>query len=201
MDSLLQEIAALPKVLGGFIYSGNKRVISSNMPAIFDKNTINTMGTLLARSKQMSSKAQLSITAIDIRYNEVVIVTRPLRQHSILVVICEPGTNRPLLDMMINMVIKDIEKSLNSGSQTVPQTGSVPEDDATLRPSIEKIKEALADAIGPIAEPIFDDCYEQWSGQGPESKKRLADLAWLICKEIGDEGLESSFMESIKAYL
>ncbi len=203
MDALLQEITALPKVLGCFLFSGKKGVTNSNMPPIFTKDTINTMGALLARSKKMGSLAKLDLEAIDIRYNETILIARPLNQNTVLVTICEPGTNRPLLDMSINMVISDISEAITTDEE---QTASSPAEsiqqaDTPLKPILAKIKEALTEAIGPIAAPVLDDCYTQWSTQGPLSKKRLPDLAWMICKEIDDKNLETTFMERIKIYL
>jgi len=202
MDTLLKEITALPKVLGCFIYSSTKGVTSSNMPPIFADNTIKVTGTLLARSKQMAHMAKLNLEAIDIRYNESMIVARPLNPDTVLVTICEPGTNRSLLDMSINLVVNDIRALLSSGQQeTAGPARPKPAAGTSLRPVIAKIKEALADSIGPIAAPVLDDCLKKWSSQGPQSKERLADLAWMLCQEIDDENLETNFMESIKRYL
>lgn len=200
MDELLREITALPKVLGCFVYSSNKGITSSSMPRIFTKNTITIIGTLLARSKQICSGAKLNMEAIDLRYNETLIVAKPLNQNSTLVTICEPGTNRALLDMSTNMVIKDISESLGSKPKTTPRTDSKSESEPSLRPIIAKIQDALADAIGPIAAPVLNDCVKKWSKLGAPSKNRLPDLAWMICKEIDDENLEASFMEKIKPY-
>jgi len=202
MDAQLQEITALPKVLGCFIHSTNKGVTSSDMPPIFSKSTIAIIGTLLGRSKKMGNMAQLNLEGIDIRYNETIIVARPLNQNTVLVTICEPGTNRSLLDMSINMVMNDIKSSLKSGQQsTAGQKESKSQPDSSLRPVLAKIKDALADAIGPIADPVLNDCYKKWSSQGPQSQKRLPDLAWIICREIDDERLEAGFMENIKKYI
>lgn len=204
MDTLLQEITALPKVLGCFIYSGNKGVTRSNMPPIFTDNAIRVMGSLLVRSKQMSSMANLNLEAIDIRYNESMIIARPLDQKTALLTICEPGVNKSLLDMSINMVINDIRAALPSGQQppaNMAGTKQKPQSDASLRPILGKINEALANAIGPIASAVLNDCLKSWASQGPQSKERLPDLAWKLCQEIDDKSLESDFMESIKQYL
>lgn len=204
MDTLLQEITALPKVLGCFIYAGNKGVTRSNMPPIFTDNAIKVMGSLLVRSKQMGSMANLNLEAIDIRYNESMIIARPLDQKTALLTICEPGVNKSLLDMSIDMVINDIRTALPSGQQpsaNIAGTKQTPQSGAPLRPILEKINGALANAVGPIAEPVFNDCFKKWASQGPQSKERLPDLAWRICQEIDDKDLESDFMESIKKYL
>ena len=204
MDTLLHEITALPKVLGCFVYSGKKGVTSSSMPPIFTKNTINVMGTLLARSKQIGTKAKLNVDSIDIRYNEIIIIAKPFDENTVLATICEPGVNRPLLDMSINMVINDVRESLSSDQPTAatpPSKTGTQEEDAVLKPILAKMHEELADAIGPIATPVIDDCLDKWATQGPKSQKRLPDLAWMICNEIDDKTLESTFMEKIKKFL
>ena len=202
MDAFLQEISALPKVLGCFLYSSKQGVTGSNLPPIFKKNTINVIGTLLARSKKMGHTAKLDLLAIDIRYNETVLVARPLNKDSVLVTICESGVNRTLMDMSLNMVIKDIKESLTSKKKkAAPPTKSKPQYDIQLKPILDQIKDSLADAIGPIAGPVLDDCYKKWSSQETPSKKRLPDLAMIICKEIDDKNLEKAFMDKIVDYL
>jgi len=201
MDALLQEITALPKVLGCFVYSGNQGVTSSNMPPIFTKNTVQIIGTLLSKPKQMGKVAKLDIESIDIRYNETVIVAQPLNNNSVLVTICEPGTNRPLLDMSIKMVLKELQQQLQPGKQSAPLSAGMDNHRlGSLKPVLAKINEALADVIGPIAKPVLTDSLKKWSGQGPQTKERLPDLAMMICKEIDDEQLEANFMDNIKQF-
>ncbi len=201
MDAHLQEITALPKVLGCFVYSMSKGVIGSKMPPIFTQNSINVIGSLLAKPKQMGEAARLNIEAIDIRYNETVIVAKPINKSSVLITICEPGTNRPLLDMSIKMVMKELQEQLQPGNQPTQQSPIQPKQSpGALRPIFAGINEALADIIGPIAKPVLTDCLKKWASQGAQSRERLPDLAIMICKEIDDDQLEATFMENIKQF-
>ncbi len=201
MDELLQEITALPKVLGCFLYSGSKGVTYSSMPPNFTEDAITVMGTLLARAKQMSKEVQLDLEAIDLRYKETIIIARPMDHSSVLVTICELGANRPLLDMSINMVINDVKEGLDTTEQVRSEKAkNKSQAESVLRPILAKLKEELTLTIGPLATPILKDCLKEWSTQGPPAQKRLPDLAMLICREIDDEILESTFMEKIKKF-
>lgn len=201
MEELLHEITALPKVIGCFLFSSSKGVTRSNMPPIFTEDAVNTIGTLLARSKQMGKDADLNIEGIDLRYNETELLAKPLDTNAVLITICEPGANKQLLDMSINMVINDIATLLESDpvASDVSKKPKLQMDPA-LKPILAKIKSELAEDIGPIAGPVLDDCLKKWSNEGQQSIKRLPDLAWMICREIDDDRLERKFMEKIKKY-
>lgn len=205
MNNLLSEITALPKILGCFVFSSAQGVTGSNMPPIFANNAIKVMGTLLARSKQMSVMAKLNLDSIDIRYNESMLVAKPLNKDTVLVMICEPGVNKSLLNMSVNMLMDDLKGFLSTTRKPVASGGASPaakpQSDPAIRPILAKIKEALADAIGPIAQPVLEDCVKKWSGNGPQNKARLPNLALLLCMEIDDERLEAGFMEKIKRFL
>ncbi len=216
MDSLLQEITMLPGVLGCFVYTGEQQIAGSKMPPIFKENSIKTIGSLLSRTIQMGSMAQLDFSSIDIKFNESLLVIKPMGKGALLVIVCEPSANKSLISMTMGMLVGDIEASMAKGiiAPSAPQTPVTPqpaaspppsqpppkeaEIDANLAPILELIKDALAMAIGPIAGPVMKDTIELWAQQGATSKENLPTLAEFLCKEINDDELEEEFMAEYK---
>ncbi len=216
MDSLLQEITMLPGVLGCFVYTGEQQIAGSKMPPIFKENGIKTIGSLLSRTIQMGSMAQLDFSNIEIKFNESLLIIRPMSKGALLVIVCEPSANKSLITMTMGMLVGDIEASMAKGiiAPSAPQTPVTPqpaaspppsqpppkeaEIDANLAPILEQIKDALAMAIGPIAGPVMKDTIELWAQQGATSKENLPTLAKLLCTEIDDDELEEEFMAEFK---
>jgi hypothetical protein len=218
MDSLLKEINMLPGVFGCFVYTGNQELAAAKLPPIFKEDTIKTMGSLLTRTVKMAAMANLDMAAIEFKFDVSLIIVKPLEQGSILVMVCEPAVNRSLINMTLGMLIGDIQAAINKGpgqAQPIPQPAvqaqavAAPppeppkkqqeaEIDDALAPILEKLKDALAYAIGPIAGQVMKDIIETWAQQGPTSRQRLPALAALLCQEINDKELEKEFMSQAR---
>ncbi len=217
MDSLLQEITILPGVLGCFVFNSEQQIAGSKMPPIFKENSIQTIGNLLNRTIQIGNMAQLDFKGIEFKYNESLLVIKPLPQQALLIIICEPNTNKSLISMTTGMLAEDIGKAMsNPMAYSAPNQPAAPksspttpasqqekptdlaEIDAELAQVLEKVKDALAMAIGPIAAPVMKDVIELWAKQGSPSLATLPALAELLCAEINDENLEKGFMTEIK---
>ncbi len=216
MDSLLQEITILPGVLGCFVFNDEQQIAGSKMPPIFKENSIKTIGNLLNRTIQIGNMAQLEFKGVEFKYNESLLVIKPLPKEALLIIICEPNANKSLISMTTGMLTEDIGKAMSNPmaysapSQPVAQDSpstttsqqekpsDLAEIDADLAQILEKVKDALAMAIGPIAAPVMKDTIELWAKQGSTSLVTLPALAELLCAEINDENLEEEFMTVIK---
>lgn len=220
MDSLLKEINMLPGVFGCFVYTGNQELAAAKLPPIFKENTIKTMGKLLTRTIKMGSMANLDMAGIEFKFDVSLVIIKPLEEGGILVMVCEPAVNRSLINMTLGMLMNDIQTAVNKGPEPAPATAQPPvhpqypsataspaestprrreaEIDATLAPVLEKFKDALAYAIGPVAGQVMKDIIETWAQQGPTSKQQLPALATLLCLEINDKELEKEFMSQVQ---
>jgi predicted regulator of Ras-like GTPase activity (Roadblock/LC7/MglB family) len=223
MDSLLKEINMLPGVFGCFVYTGNQELAAAKLPPIFKENTIKTMGNLLTRTLKMGTMANLDIEALEFKFDISLIILKPLEQGAILVIICEPAVNKSLINMTTSMLTQDIQAAINRGpaqAQTISQPtpahsqyappAAAPQPppakqevdiDAALAPVLEKIKDALAYAIGPIAGQVMLDAIDLWAQEGTTSRQTLPALATILCKEINDKRSEKEFMDQIKSLL
>lgn len=212
MDSLLQEITILPGVLGCFVYSSTQQIAGSKMPPIFRENGLKSIGSLLTRTIQIGSMAHLEFKGIEIKYNESLLIVKPLSNAAQLIIICEPSTNKSLIVMTTGMLANDLVIAMSSPGiprdranlpiretafQPPPQAKEA-EIDAELAPILEQVKDALAMAIGPIAAPVMKDTIEIWAQQEIPSLASLPALTELLCEEINDEDLVKEFLAEIR---
>jgi len=217
MDPLLQEITMLPGVLGCFVFDSKQQVAGSTMPSSFKESNTRAIGNLLARMAQIGSMADLSFREIEIKYNEFLLLTKPLPKESLLVILCEPGANKSLISITIGMLAEDITKALENPqayqaktSKPSPGTQKAPavqeeekeaEIDESLAPVLEEVRDALAMAIGPVAGSVMKEIIEIWAKQAPPSLETLPALAELLCPEIDEDALEKEFMTAMKAII
>lgn len=212
MDSLLREITALPGVFGCFVFSGERHVIGSKMPPIFRKENINSIANLLARTVQIGHTAQLDFKEIELRYNESLLMIKPLKKEALLILICEPNANKSLIAMTSGILAGEIEIAMARSLKLHPSSHSASrptetiqasqidkiETDRVLAPVLEQIQEVLAMAIGPIAGPVMKDNVEIWTNQNAPSISTLPALTKLLCTEIDDKNLEQKFIAEVK---
>jgi hypothetical protein len=219
MDPLLQEITMLPGVLGCFVYSGKQRVLlGSKMPPIFKENNLQVIGRLLTRTVQIGSMAMLLLKEIEMKYNESLLIIKPLPKEALLIIICEPNANKSLINMTTGMLAKDIAKVITQSvsappvsrqsekhplqQKQVPRKKTTPPQkatiDAKLAAILKQVTGALAMAIGPIAATVMKDTIETWANQSPPSTSSLPELTKLLCAEINEPDLEQSFKAAIK---
>ncbi len=224
MDSLLQEITMLPGVLGCFVFTNKNGIAASKMPPIFKDNSIKTIGSLLARTMQMGITAQLDFSDMEIKFNESMILVKPITKDALLVIIAEPAANKSLIVMTSGMMLADIETAMKNPSPqakappkpAAPAATSKPkaqappppqaqakeaEIDEELAPVLEELRDALALAIGPIAPPVMRDTIEVWAQQVAPTIGNLPVLSQLLCQEIDDAELEKEFMDAFKRIL
>jgi predicted regulator of Ras-like GTPase activity (Roadblock/LC7/MglB family) len=213
MDLLLQEITMLPGVLGCFVFNGKQRVLlGSKMPPIFKEKNLQAIGSLLTRTVQIGSMAMLLLKEIEIRYNESLLIIKPLPKEALLVIICEPNANKSLINMTTGMLAKDIAKVITQSVAAPPlspqatqrplQQKASPQKEAVIDDNLaailEQVKGALAMAIGPIAGPVMKDNIEIWAKQKAPSFSNLSTLTDLLCKEINNDTLEKEFTAAVK---
>ncbi len=224
MDSLLQEITMLPGVLGCFVFTNTQGIIGSKMPPIFKENNIKTIGSLLARTRQLGMAAQLDFSDMEIKYNESMLLVKPITKGSLLVIISEPNANKSLIVMTCGMMLPDLETAMKNpvaqpkAAAPIPPAPAAPqaqqqqqpppqappkeaEIGEELAPILEEMRDALALAIGPIAPPVMRDTIEIWAQQGPTTMDTLPALVKLLCEEINDAELEKEFMDEYRKIL
>lgn len=70
--------------------------------------------------------------------------------------------------------------------------------DQDLQPVLDRIEQALAGAIGPVAGMVMQDYVDKWKAAGPVVPARLSELANMLIEEIGEKELEQEFLTSVE---
>jgi len=206
MRKLLNEISVIPGVKGSCIFDKKEGPLCKDLHPNLSEDLLQTVGIHLVRLIQMGSMSNLSIKSVPFRFDKYTVVGMPLDTGAVLLTICEAHANCSLVATTAAMLVADIREEMESGVQS-PEPEEVLEKDAVqvevasnteLQPLFDKIEDALAGAIGPIAGMIIQDYINKWKASGPEVPARLSELATMLAKEIGDPALEKDFISNVE---
>ncbi|NOQ45093.1 MAG: hypothetical protein GQ559_00190 [Desulfobulbaceae bacterium] len=206
MRKLLQEISVIPGVTGSCIFDKKEGPLCKDLHPDLSEDLLQTVGIHLVRLIQMGKMSGLSVKSVHFRFDKYAVVGLPLGSGSILLTICEAHANCSLVATTAAMLAADMREELERGVRA-PDTGeSVAELDevvldeivyADLQPLYDRIEQALAGAIGPVAGMIIQDYIHKWKASGPEVPARLSELVSMLTKEIGDPALEQEFTSRV----
>ncbi len=202
MRKLLQEISVIPGVTGSCIFDKKEGPLCKDLHPDLSEDLLQTVGIHLVRLIQMGKMSGLSVKSVHFRFDKYTVVGMPLETGAVLLTICEAHANCSLVATTAAMLAADMRDELERGVQSpepgesVEELGKVVLDgsvDADLQPMYDKIEQALAGAIGPVAGMIIQDYIQKWRSSGPEVPACLSELASMLTKEIGDPALEKEF--------
>ena len=207
MRQLLKEISVIPGVTGSCIFDKKEGPLCKDLHPDLSEDLLQTVGIHLVRLIQMGKMSGLSVKSVHFRFDKYAVVGMPLETGAVLLTICEAHANCSLVATTAAMLAADMREELERGVQS-PETGESVEQlaevaldesvDADLQPMYDKIEQALAGAIGPVAGMIIQDYIQKWRSSGPEVPARLSELASMLSKEIGDPALEKEFTARVE---
>lgn len=221
MENILQEIKEVPSVMGSYIHVNGVTTVTSDLPKIF-QNKIYEVGTVIDRIIKVNESTKMHAASIEFKYDEAVILVRPIDRDASLITFCETEVNRKKLNMTTGMLaneLKDAAAGLRKVKAPAADTGTPEPKPAPASPGKQEIdinkilhvgplasvfqdfQNAFAMAIGPIGEMIMKDTVKEWAKKGECSEGRLNELVEMLCKEIDDQSLETEFKEAVNKHL
>jgi hypothetical protein len=222
MKDILKEIKNVPAVMGSYIHVTGMTTVHSDLPKIF-QSKIYDVGDAVGRIIKVNEATNMRANNIEFKYEEAVIIVRPIDSDASLITFCETDVNKKTLNMTTGMLSGELKEAaskirsnLAAGSKPQPQPPApVAEAPAAksevdvnkilhagpLAKVFQDFQNAFAMAIGPIGEMVMKDTVEEWAKNGDCSGERLAELVDMLCKEIDDKSLETEFKGAVSKHL
>ena len=212
MDELLQEIKMLPGVKGVFVYIGHPDIIFSDVPDGYDHATMKQIEVSVQRIFKMNAPCNLSVNSVEMLFDDTMLLVKHVGKDSGLVALCEANANFALINMTSNMLVSEIAQATQKAQKNPTEALKAPsaqkagaqvkdfsqaQQEEPLKSAIPIWQDALAQAIGPIAEMIVRETIEKWFEAGDCTKDRFGELVDMFCKEIGDTNLEKQFRTDV----
>lgn len=209
MEKLLKEIAAIPGVTGSCVFDRHKGPLCRDLDSPLTAEMFQNVGMHLVRQVQMGTMCGLSIRSSHFRFDRYTVVGIPLENGGVLMTICENQANCSLIATTAGMLVADMcdagagrEDSATATREVSAETEEDEPGDSGVNLEMEAhlrdIGQALAAAIGPVAEVVMQDFLEKWRANGPVIPARLSELAAMLADEIGDEELAAEFKSRIR---
>lgn len=211
MNTLSKEFAILPGVIGSCMFVRGEGMLLSSLPDFFTEVMVEEAANNIGRMMQMAEVKGLDPQTMSIHYDKFDIIAMPVNSSTILLVLCEPGSNTSLVSTTARMLGPELEKMLNQvpKPEKEPPAARPPTKSKENQDSIDKktshalssIKQALFDTVGPIADMVYDECLERWTTDNPPDVSRIFELIGCISGEIDNPELFDEFKEKIAALL
>lgn len=109
MQTVLQQINAVPGVTGSFICDEEGRLTAHLFPAGYDSTILQGAAATLADSSVGLQSAAGEVEMLDLRYNEGRIIVKPL-PNAFLLMVCNKTINQQLLLISVKVAMKKLEK-------------------------------------------------------------------------------------------
>ena len=203
MLHLIDELKAIPGVVGACIVNSQDGVQATNLPSIFKVERLTLIGQRLLKFSAVGRMSFDDLTDITLNYDESVVVARELGRNTLLFAICEPTFNQNLLAMSFNLLHEEFklgnftqEAAKVEPPVEAPAAAPTPAPEKTsaaLQELLDGMKDALGKILGPMAGFVFDEVAETWAEQGAQDSSRIEELIEQINQEIDDP-------EKIKKY-
>ncbi len=209
MRKLLQEISVIPGVTGSCIFDKKEGALCHDLHPSLSEGVLQTVGIHMVRLIQMGTMSGLYIKSTHFRFDKYTVVGMPLDTGTVLLTICESQANCSLIATTAAMLAADMRDDLAQGivhTEKNPTEEDIileqmPEPDestaAELQTFYDKIEDALATAIGPVAGIVIQDYISKWRQAGPEIPTRLPELTAMLAEEIGDPEMAQEFARKI----
>ncbi|ORJ61563.1 hypothetical protein [Geothermobacter hydrogeniphilus] len=218
MQQALDDLKAIPGVVGAAIYQAQQGVLANNLPGLFKPEKLAGMGKLLNKIFSAGRLSFNDLAETSLCYEEATLITREISEGRYIMVICDPAANMNLLSMSLKMALEDLRQPRSAAPAQSPVTASPAAAQAADRQSPEVtpeellargplstpmkgMQQQLASVIGPMAEILFQDALIEWSKTFQVSITNLPHLIDLVCRDIGDNQKAKQYRDLIQSQL
>lgn len=207
MKQIFDEIKTVPGVIGVFALHAKKGVLQSAVPTVFKADKLLEVSRQLLKIYSVTRMNLGAMQDIHLHFDGSVLVLRQISDLMFLVVICDPQVNIHMLGMSLSLAADEMASNLSAAEPVKPQQAEpAPKTLEELRGSgplaapLQKIEAALAQLMGPVAEMILDEAFEEWSQSGKMSFESLPKLVRILSRELGDPQKVKDFLKIIAPY-
>jgi hypothetical protein len=153
------------------------------------------VGINFIRLLQMAGMNSLEIRSAHFRFDRYWLVGVPLNRGIILLAVCDLEANCSLIATTAAMLAEELYPVKPEGGKGSRTSGTQGEG---MRRQYAEIENALAAAIGPVAEMVMQDSLSRWQEGGSASTDRLPELLRILAEKLEDPGLARDFRSRLR---
>jgi hypothetical protein len=146
-EAALQQLSAVPGVIGALVFEGGGEVVSSQFPPVFDRSALDQLARQLAGDTYFQEWLSSEDGALDLRFGDGTTLIRSVA-GSWLLVLCTTDANPQLLSMSLTQVVR----RLRMAPAGRPASARTPADTPAPLPSrLELLRTVVRAELGPHA--------------------------------------------------
>ena len=186
-----QTFTSLPDGLNGFIFYGQRGVVSTSLPQDLPVADLKEVGRILSRFYTMIGTEP--VKDIRLAFESVSVWVRQI-DEDVFAVILNPA------DVSEEEMAERMDRHLPAFFKGRPRPGASANGSQALTPEyieeqlhfgpvsaqLQALSTRLFQSAGPVARVIFRDALRQWLGGGPPRAERLEGLVGIVMREIRD---------------
>jgi predicted regulator of Ras-like GTPase activity (Roadblock/LC7/MglB family) len=166
-EAALQQLAAVPGVVGSLVFDGRGEVLASVFPAVFDPGGLRSLADRLSADGYFQEWMAGENGALELRYLDGHVLVRTV-DRAWLLVLCTAQANAQLLSMSLTQVVRRLRIPGAS------KTGELPAPSAAAAPSpLERLRAIATAELGDHAAQAL----EILNAAGPKPKDLLRAAA------------------------
>lgn len=205
MQQILDQISSTPGVLGACVCSSKQGILASNLPDSFKMQAQQKISSILQRIFKLNEVIKLDVNALEIQYDEALLVVKKICSNAALMIFCEPDANVHMLNMTTGVLADDLQEIISDCESPVKAEPAAPEAPRTpaevlqgpLAAEMTAIKRALAQQIGPVAGKTLEKHLTDWLEQGAPERERLTELTQALAGEIDSTAGRKDFLSQV----
>jgi predicted regulator of Ras-like GTPase activity (Roadblock/LC7/MglB family) len=110
-DAPLEQLAAIPGVVGGLLFGPDGEVFASRFPAVFDPAGLAELASRLAADAWLRASAAGEGRALELRYGDGTVMIRSVADAWLLV-LCTTQANAQLVSMALTQAVRRLRASV-----------------------------------------------------------------------------------------
>ena len=203
-SKLTDIIASLPEIEGGFLYNPTRGIYSNQTADTIDDSSLLQVSTKLNQIVSMLTVHFHDVGSIRVTFKDLILYGLMFEENNWLFLLHHPSLSPGMVKMTAQMALNiQVEEEPQREDAPPTQEGEslfevLMHEESELREPLIAIQEELANHIGPVAELVFSDALDEWSG-APPSLETLPEFLDNLEQEIDDEDASILFRENLKA--
>ena len=205
MQQLIDDMKAIPGVIGACTYRSQEGIINNNLPSLFSDERLHNSAKHLAKIHAAGRLNFPDLTEVMVNYEESVVVFRQINLNDHLITFCDPGINMNLLGMSLNLAIENLSvQAVENINKSAPKTATKPPnvqallEKGPMAQPLQSMLKLLTKVIGPMAKIVFDEALIRWVATIEDKKGSFSKLLEIVCQEIGDGDKSTEYRNLVR---
>jgi hypothetical protein len=209
MSQMIDDLKAIPGVIGAYTWHTTHGLVDNNLPSLFKSERLVEIANILVRIHSSGQKNFPDLGDTMVCFEEAATICRRLSLDNFLVMVCDSSINMNLLTMSLNLAIEAYEAdettqlSAVKGKTKAPSPEQLKKIKTTglLAKPLQTMSNELFTIMGPMASIVFDEILLDWATTEPPSAARLPELLEGLCAETHDPEKAKQYRQLIQRRL